>query len=124
MGDHYIHYNLIQVLVPFASENYRPTWVGFGQLGFYIWAVVVLSFYVRKQIGQKTWRLVHYFSYASFLGLMIHGIFSGTDTASLWIQSLYWISGAGLLFLTIYRIMLPRLAEEKNKPHPAAGRAS
>jgi predicted ferric reductase len=125
MGDHYINYNLFQVFVPFASQNYRPTWVGFGQSGFYIWALVTLSFYVRKQISQKTWRLVHYFSYASFVGLMIHGIFSGTDSASIWIQSLYWISGAALLFLTIYRVLLPHLlVEEKAKQRSAAGRVS
>jgi hypothetical protein len=29
-GDSYIGYTLNQVLVPFASSNYRPPWVGLG----------------------------------------------------------------------------------------------
>ena len=90
----YIAYTIAQVLTPFASTNYRPTWVGIGQLSFYVWAVVTFSFYVRKRIGKKAWRLIHFLSYASLVGAMIHGIFSGTDTPAAWTQYLYWFSGA------------------------------
>ncbi len=110
MGDSYIKYKLVEVLLPFASAGYRPTWVGFGQLAFYAWAAVNLSFYVRKQIGKKAWRLVHLISYLSFFAVMVHGIFSGTDTGAGWAQYLYWLSGASLLFLTVYRIVAVRLA--------------
>jgi predicted ferric reductase len=123
MGDQYIHYNLLQVLVPFASLDYRPLWVGLGQIGFYIWGAVVLSFYVRKRIGQKTWRWIHYFSYASFLSVMVHGIYSGTDVSTVWAQGLYWFSGASLLFLTVYRILVSRFPEGKEKAHQAVGKA-
>lgn len=116
MGDHYIHYNLIQVLVPFASQNYRPTWVGLGQLAFYVWALVNLSFYVRKRIGKKSWRLIHFASYASFFGAMAHGILSGTDTSAGWTYYLYWVSGASLLFLTVYRVLITRFPAEIVRP--------
>jgi predicted ferric reductase len=105
MGDAYIHYNLVQALLPFASQNYRPTWVGVGQLAFYVWALVNLSFYVRKRIGKKAWRWIHFASYASFLAAMLHGITAGTDTSS-WMIGLYWFSAASLLFLTIYRVLV------------------
>ena len=59
LGDHYTNFNLVQVLLPFATGNYKPFWVGLGQLGFYAWILVVLSFYVRKYIGPKTWRAIH-----------------------------------------------------------------
>ena len=102
-------------LVPFAARNYRPVWVGLGQIGLYTWVIVTLSFYIRKRLGQKNWRAVHYLSYASFLSLLVHGIFSGTDSSLPWVQVFYWFSGAALLFLTIYRILLPRLGETKGK---------
>jgi predicted ferric reductase len=113
MGDQYIHYTLGQVLLPFASVNYRPIWVGIGQLAFYTWALVNVSFYIRKRIGKNAWRLIHFASYASFLGVMIHGIFSGTDTTAPWMPYIYVFSGASLLFLTVYRILVTLL------PHPA-----
>ena len=98
-GDRYMNYTVLQVLVPFASQDYRPVWVGLGQLAFYAWLVVNLSFYVRKRIGKKAWRLIHFFSYATFLAVMLHGIFSGTDSTAPWSPYLYGFSGASLLFL-------------------------
>lgn len=113
IGDRYINYQIFQVLVPFASAPYRPTWVGFGQLALYVWAVVNVSFYVRKQIGKTAWRLIHFASYASFLAVMVHGIFSGTDSPAAWVHVLYWASGASLLLLTIYRILIVRIPPDR-----------
>lgn len=106
MGDAYINYTLVQVLLPFASVNYQPLWVGIGQIGFYLWLVVVLSFYVRSRIGTRAWRLVHYLSYLLFGMTMLHGITSGTDSALPGVTLMYWISGGTLLFLTIYRVLI------------------
>lgn len=115
MGDHYINFPLMQILVPFATVDYKPFLVGWGQVGFYAWLLVAFSFYVRKQIGPKTWRAIHYISFLSFCMAFYHGITSGTDTKTLWVQSYYWISGASLLFLLVYRILVTLLAKF-NKP--------
>ena len=104
IGDKYINISIIQVLVPFASTNYRPGWVGFGQLALYIWAGVLFTFYIRKRIGTKTWRAVHYFGFLTFAGVLIHGITSGTDSNNLWMGMMYWLSAGSVLFLTFYRI--------------------
>ena len=105
LGDHYINFTVAQIFIPFATTDYRPTWVGIGQIGFYIWLIVALSFYVRSSIGQKTWRAIHYLSFVMYLMGLIHGLFSGTDTASNWAGWYYWTSGGSLLFLFVYRII-------------------
>jgi predicted ferric reductase len=110
MGDHYINYTLPQVLIPFNSVNYRPLWVGIGQLSFYLGLVVTFTFYVRKQIKPRTWRLIHYLSFAQFLMVMVHGIYSGTDVTAPWAIQVYWWSAASLLFLFIYRMLITRLS--------------
>jgi predicted ferric reductase len=104
LGDHYIKFDLVQILVPFAASSYKPLLVGFGQLGFYIWLLVALSFYVRAKIGPKTWRAIHYLSFFTYLMALYHGITSGTDSSMAWAQIYYWVSGGSLLFLLIYRI--------------------
>jgi predicted ferric reductase len=104
LGDHYIKFSLVQILMPFATVSYRPLMVGFGQLGFYIWLMVALSFYVRSSIGPKAWRAIHYLSFLTYVMALYHGITSGTDTSATWAQNYYWISGGSLLFLLIYRI--------------------
>ena len=80
MGDHYMNISLVQVLLPFATTDYRPEWVGIGQLLFYIWGGLVFSFYIRKKIGTKTWRTIHYIGFLAFAGALVHGVTSGTDT--------------------------------------------
>jgi predicted ferric reductase len=113
MGDKYINYDLAQVLVPFNSTGYKPVWVGWGQIGFYLLAIVGLSFYVRKRLGNRSWRLIHYFSFFMFALALLHGIFAGTDSTAVAIQIFYWITGASLLFLLVYRILVTKFAAKK-----------
>jgi len=115
MGDHYMNFSLVQVLVPFTTQSYRPSWVGIGQTAFYVWAVIVASFYLRKRIKGKNWRLLHFIGYACFLAVMIHSIFSGTDAPTVWFHYLYWFSGASLLLLVVYRILIVTLPRGNEK---------
>lgn len=110
MGDAYIAFDLKQVLIPFASVNYQPVWVGLGQIGIYAWALVVFSFYVRAKTGTRAWRFIHFVSFATFTLALLHGLMSGTDTGTPWAARLYWFAGGSLLFLISYRILAnPRL---------------
>lgn len=110
LGDKYIKYTLPQVLIPFGSVNYHPTWVALGQIGIYLWIIVAFSFYVRAKIGTRTWRLIHFISFFSFVLALVHGVASGTDSGTIWAARMYWYAGGSLLFLTIYRVLVnPRL---------------
>ena len=54
MGDKYMNMSLAQVFIPFSVQSYRPGWVGLGQVSLYFLALIVVSFYFRQVIGQKT----------------------------------------------------------------------
>jgi predicted ferric reductase len=105
LGDRYMSYNLVQLLLPFGSTSHRQEWVGLGQLAFYLLAVVGLSFYFRLRIGGRWWRVIHFASFAVFALALAHGLMSGTDSGSVWAGAMYWLSAASLLFLTVYRIL-------------------
>lgn len=107
LRDQYIGYTLAQVLVPFGSSSYEPLWVGVGQIGIYLMALVTISSYIRRWIGPRSWRLLHYLSYLAFVLALGHGIFSGSDTRTGWATAIYAASGLSLLVLTIYRVMRP-----------------
>lgn len=115
MGDRYINLSLLQILIPFASSNYEPLWVGVGQVAFYLLIIVSFSFYVRKQITRRVWRLIHYLSFLLFLFALTHAIMSGSDSSSLWAQALYWLTGSSLLFLIIYRIIVSIMSKQQKK---------
>ncbi len=93
------------ILVPFASP-YASTWVGIGQLTFYGLAVLTASFYVRRQIGQRAWRLLHYLTSLTFIGATAHGIMSGSDSGANWAFWVYLVPGAAAVFLLTYRIVV------------------
>lgn len=105
LGDQYMGYSLAQLLLPFNSTGFKPLWVGIGQLAFYIAIVVSFTFYIRKQITQRGWRLIHFASFASFMAVLAHGVLSGTDTGTVWASAIYWVAGGSVLFLTLFRIL-------------------
>ena len=114
LGDHYIGYTLPQIIFPFASASYRPLWVGLGQIGLYLLALVTFSFYVRRWIGARAWRAIHFLSFLVFALALAHSVFSGTDSSLLWVSWMYAGTGVSVLALTFYRIVA--------RPAPAASR--
>ncbi|MGB7540049.1 MAG: hypothetical protein WBM17_16025 [Anaerolineales bacterium] len=119
-GDRYINFSVMQVFIPFSNPAYRPLWVGIGQIGFYSMVIVGLSFYLRRAITPRVWRLIHYLSFGTFLFVLIHGITSGTDSGQLWAMFLYLFTGGSVLFLTAYRVLAALFGRLAQALRPAA----
>jgi len=123
LGDHYITFTFTQLFIPFSTVDYRPFWVGLGQLGLYLWAILAFSFYIRPTIGQTVWRFIHFGSFLMYLMGFFHGIFSGTDGGADWAQKFYWYSAGSLLFLLTYRVIaviIDALFPQNKKPTATA----
>jgi predicted ferric reductase len=118
IGDQYIGYTLPQILIPFAT-SYLPFWVGLGQIGLYLMVLVTVSFYVRRWIGARAWRILHYLSFAVFVMALFHGVVSGTDTGTLWALVMYAGSALSVAGMTIYRIVARRSAPKTAMTAPA-----
>ena len=102
LGDQYIGFTLPQILLPF-NLPYRPFWTAMGILAFWMMVVITASSYIRKQLGYKTWRAIHYLSFGAFLMGLAHGVMAGTDSTMPWAQGLYLSTGTIVLLLTIRR---------------------
>ncbi len=108
LADQYLPFNVFQVLIPFIAP-YRPVWVAFGIIGLYLTLLVTVTFYIRRWIGQKTFRVIHIASFAAYAGVTIHGLMAGTDSALLSMQLIYAGTALVIVFLTVYWfVMLPR----------------
>ncbi len=103
--DRYLPYTLAQILIPFLSP-YRPIWVGIGVFSFYLVLLVTITFYIRSQIGLKTFKVIHYFSLVSFLGVAVHSFLSGTDSSLPIVQGLYLFTFIVVVFLTAYWLIM------------------
>ena len=108
--DKYLPFSLAQILIPFV-DPYRPFWVGLGIIGFYIFLLVTLTFYIRQWIGVKAFRLIHVLSLAGYLGATLHGLFAGTDSALPVAKILYAGTFLIVTFLTVYWLMVRQFGE-------------
>jgi predicted ferric reductase len=106
LGDHYANASLASLFVPLGFVSYRPLWVAAGQVAFYALAIIGLSFYVKHYIGRRVWRAIHVASFATFGLALAHGIAAGSDTETPLMQGVYWLSGASVVFLTCYRVLV------------------
>jgi predicted ferric reductase len=107
LGDRVIPFTIGGILVPFDAA-YKPLLTGMGTLALYVGILVSVSFYFKKQLGYRTWHVVHLLSYAMFVGVVVHSILLGTDTSVPLMKALYVVAGGSVLFLTLFRILTAR----------------
>jgi sulfoxide reductase heme-binding subunit YedZ len=119
MIDRSVPFSPLEVVVPFMGP-YRPLWVGIGQIAMGLTIVVLVSFYVRKRIGQKTWRRVHYLSFLAFVAATVHGLMAGTDSQSTWALAGYILATSIVVLLLAYRIATSVAARRRQGASPAA----
>ena len=112
LGDTYMKFTIFDILIPFVSP-YQPFWVGLGILGLYLTAILVVSFYIKKRIGQRAWRLLHYSSFLVWIMTSLHGMLSGTDSKLLLMQVMYTAAIASVGYLFVYRLAAAREKREK-----------
>jgi predicted ferric reductase len=115
LGDQYIGFSLGNLLVPFSAP-YRPLWTGLGTLTFYLSAALVASFYVKRWIGRRTWRLFHYTTYLAFTLALVHGMMAGTDSTSPVVRWMYLLTGAALVFATLVRVLTIKRSTPRSAP--------
>jgi DMSO/TMAO reductase YedYZ heme-binding membrane subunit len=99
--DRYARFDVIDLLVPFASR--WPIAVGVGIVAGYLLLVVHSSFRLRKRIGTAWWRRLHYLSFVAFVLVTIHAIAIGTDRACPWSVSIYAVLLAAVAALLVKR---------------------
>ena len=102
MLDQTVHMPLAGLFVPGASP-YRAAAVATGVVGAELMGLIYLSFLVRRRIGARNWRRLHWATYAVFLLATIHGFASGTDSTQPWARELYLGAVGAVAFATAWR---------------------
>lgn len=113
--DKSVLFHLLDLLVPFI-DKYRAVPTGLGILTVYAWLLLVLSSYFREKIGVKLWMTIHYISFPMFIGVTLHGLLSGTDSAKGWALLVYLIPT--VLFVILLFIRVRRTKKKDAIPAP------
>ena len=106
----------LALLVP-GLVSYRPLPVALGVAGGWLFAAVTVSFWVRKQIGVRSWRRLHWLTYALFALATLHGVTAGTDAAHVWTRDLYLGALGAVAAATTWRVVAP---PARHRPRSAA----
>jgi methionine sulfoxide reductase heme-binding subunit len=98
----------IQELVAPGIAPYRPVWVAFGIVAAELMLAIHLSFSVKRWIGTKNWRRLHWLTYGVFLAATVHGVMTGSDSDRSWVVALYLSCIGVVAALTAWRATAPR----------------
>ena len=90
------------------SRRWRPAAVAAGVVAGWLTLMLAVSFPMRRRIGQRGWRRLHYASFAAFLLSLGHALAAGTDLAGIGGPILAVVAGGPVLWLTLVRILTPR----------------
>jgi len=87
--DTYVHFSLVQILVPFQSSyttGAKIANISIGSLGISLGILAMYGTFiiVASSLGiinkyKKTWKWLHYLSYAVFVMVFVHALYTGYD---------------------------------------------
>jgi methionine sulfoxide reductase heme-binding subunit len=114
--DRAVPISIADLLVP-GIAPYRPLWTGLGVLAAEMMLVVYASFALRRRIGVRNWRRLHWATYLIFALATVHGVAAGTDSGSTWMLTLYGAATGAVLAATVWRALLPPQKGTAHVPH-------
>lgn len=95
IADGYVDISWVATIVPFASA-YATLWVALGTLAFDLFIAVLVTSIFRHRLRERTWRWVHWFTYAMWPVALVHGFALSTANEPL----LRWTTvGCGVVAL-------------------------
>jgi len=78
VADTYVDIRPLDAVVPFASA-YKPLWLGIGAISADLMIAVMITSALRRRIGYRNWRAVHWLTYACWATGTVHAIAIGSD---------------------------------------------
>ena len=108
----------IALMVP-GVVGYRPAAVAGGVVGGWLFVTVVVSFWLRRRIGVRAWRRLHWLTYALFVVATYHGLAAGTDARRPWAAALYLAAVGLVAAATTWRALVSPSRKTLTKGAPA-----
>ncbi len=102
-----LHFGIPALVVPFAAP-WRPVAVAAGVITGWLTLVIASSFRLRKWIGQKGWRRLHYATFAAFVLALGHALAAGTDLRGVGGPVLAAVAAGPVIWLGLARVLMPR----------------
>ncbi|MGI9007769.1 MAG: ferric reductase-like transmembrane domain-containing protein [Streptosporangiaceae bacterium] len=120
IADPYVSIRLAAVIVPFASA-YQPVQTGLGAVALDLGFAVLVTSLLRKRIGWRIWRAVHWLAYAAYPVAVLHGFTGAKDLRSGWLLVLTVVGLLAVAGAVTWRIAeTRRYPGQRQRPGPLA----
>ena len=87
--DPYVSIGWWATFVPFVS-HFRSLAIGAGALAVDLFVAVLVTSVVRRRLGFRAWRAVHWLAYLAWPAALAHSVGAGSDLGIWWVAALVW----------------------------------
>ena len=125
MIDPFVRFTIGDLMVPFASTQYKPGAVAWGVVAFYLLVAVEITSLLKKRISARLWRGVHLSSYALYAFATVHLLTAGSDRFNPLLRWSVLVTVGAVVFFSAYRMVGPgraasiRSAKRTTAPAPS-----
>ncbi|MBL7488649.1 ferric reductase-like transmembrane domain-containing protein [Frankia sp. AgB1.9] len=116
--DPFSHLGALDTVLPFGA-GYRPFWVGLGTCAADVLLALVVTSLLRRRIGARIWRGVHWAAYAVWPLAFAHSLGSGTDAGTGWLRAV-----AGGCAVTVVLAVCWRCSDSFHRRRPSGSLAA
>lgn len=114
--EEFIGFSWWDIIIP-GVATWKPLATALGVVSFWVILLISVSCYVKRWIGQRAWRSIHFLSFGAFLAALAHGVIAGTDSGTPWMTSLYVGAGVAVAALTAMRLVVSSRAPSDQTGH-------
>ncbi len=103
IADPYVTIGIAAAVIPFTSP-YETLWLGLGAISLDLVIALVATSLLRARIGRRTWRAIHWLSYAAWPVALAHSFGSSRDLQHGWLMWLGIGCAAAVLAAAAWRL--------------------
>jgi sulfoxide reductase heme-binding subunit YedZ len=111
--DPYVSIGWLATFIPFVSP-YRTLWIGLGTLAVDLGGAVLITSLIRRRLGFRAWRAVHWLAYLAWPVAFVHSLTAGNDLGMPWVALIEW----GSLAMVVTAALARLLAAVRGQIHP------
>ncbi|MFA7209574.1 MAG: ferric reductase-like transmembrane domain-containing protein [Parcubacteria group bacterium] len=111
--DPMIGFGIKDIAIPYFSQSAAvdTNYMALGIMAFYMMAVMTVTSYLRRHMGHRLWRVLHFLNPLAFIFVVSHGYYNGTDMKNVYIAGAY--IGSSALLVLVYLSSLAAVIWEK-----------
>ena len=117
ISDPYVTIGWVATVLPFASP-YRTVAIGLGALAVDLGGAVLVTSLVRRRLGYRGWRVVHWLAYVAWPVAFAHSITAGSDQRIWWVALVEGGCALAVATATIARLLSRWRGPDPGQPSP------